>query len=148
MKLAAPERKAVLSALGERDPEAAMCLDSKGNPEPDPDLRDTETMPLSEDVDAYIAREVLPHVPDAWVDPEQDEGRLRDPAEPTFLCVRAPASARRDRGGLAGAGAGDRGPAVGGDGVRALDAAAVKLSLVAEFPDRPPIVVTGIRCAR
>ena len=67
VKLAAPERKAVLSALGERDPEAAMCLDSKGNPEPDPDLRDTETVPLSEDVDAYIAREVLPHVPDAWV---------------------------------------------------------------------------------
>ena len=67
VKLAAPERKAVLSALGERDPEAAMCLDSKGNPEPDPDLRDTEIVPLSEDVDAYIAREVLPHVPDAWV---------------------------------------------------------------------------------
>ncbi len=68
VRLAAPERKAVLSALGERDPEAEVCRDSKGNPEPDTELRDTETVPLSEDVDAYIAREVRPHVPDAWVD--------------------------------------------------------------------------------
>ena len=68
VKLAAPERKAVLSALGERDPDAEVCRDRRGNPEPDTELRDTETVPLSEDVDAYIVREVLPHVPDAWVD--------------------------------------------------------------------------------
>ena len=68
VKLSATERKAVLSALGERDPEAEVCRDGKGNPEPDSELRDTETVPLFDDVDAYIAREVLPHVPDAWVD--------------------------------------------------------------------------------
>ena len=73
VKLSAPERKAVLSALGERDPQAEVCRDSKGNPEPDTELRDTETVPLGEDVDAYIAREVLPHVPDAWV----DEGKTK-----------------------------------------------------------------------
>ena len=55
----------MLAALGERDPEAAICRDRRGNPEPDPELRDTETVPLREDVDAYVEREVLPHVPDA-----------------------------------------------------------------------------------
>ena len=40
----------------------------KGQPQPDPKLRDTENVPLSEDVDTYFAREVLPHAPDAWID--------------------------------------------------------------------------------
>jgi type I restriction enzyme M protein len=39
-----------------------------GTPEPDPDLRDYENVPLNEDIDAYFAREVTPHVPDAWID--------------------------------------------------------------------------------
>ena len=90
VKLAAPERKAVLSALGERDPEAAMCLDSKGNPEPDPDLRDTETMPLSEDVDAYVAREVLPHVPDAWVDESKTKIGYEIPLNRHFYVYEPP----------------------------------------------------------
>ena len=68
VRLAAPERKAVLSALSERDPDAAICRDRNGNPEPDPELRDTETVPKNDDVDDYMARDVLPHVPDAWVD--------------------------------------------------------------------------------
>ena len=62
------ERTAILSALGERDPAAEPCLDDNGNIQPDPDLRDTETVPLRERVEAYIAREVLPHAPDAWTD--------------------------------------------------------------------------------
>ncbi len=68
LKLSAPERKVILAALGERDPEAGVCRDRRGNPEPDPELRDTETVPLLEDVDEYFAREVATHVPDAWVD--------------------------------------------------------------------------------
>ncbi|NNJ09160.1 N-6 DNA methylase [Chloroflexales bacterium ZM16-3] len=76
LKLAAPLRKAVLSALGERDETAEICRDARGNPEPDPELRDFENVPLSEGVDAYFAREVLPHVPDAWVN--QD---VRDPQD-------------------------------------------------------------------
>jgi type I restriction enzyme M protein len=40
----------------------------KGKPQPDSKLRDTETVPLTEDVGAYFAREVLPHAPDAWID--------------------------------------------------------------------------------
>ena len=68
VRLAVAERKVVLSALAERDPEAEVCRDRHGNPEPDTDLRDTETLPLRDEIDTYVAREVLPRVPDAWVD--------------------------------------------------------------------------------
>jgi len=60
--------KSILMGLSEQDETAAVCTDSKGNPEPDPDLRDYENVPLKEDIADYMAREVLPHVPDAWVD--------------------------------------------------------------------------------
>jgi len=60
--------KAVLMALAQRDETADVCTDSHGNPEPDPELRDYENVPLKEDVNEYMRREVLPHVPDAWVD--------------------------------------------------------------------------------
>jgi type I restriction enzyme M protein len=60
--------KAVWGATSVSDPEGELQTDSKGNPLPDPDLRDNENVPLDEDIDAYMAREVLPHVPDAWVD--------------------------------------------------------------------------------
>jgi type I restriction enzyme M protein len=63
----APVKKAILAALGERDESADICTDSKGNPEPDADLRDTENVPLTEDIAVYFEREVKPHVPDAWV---------------------------------------------------------------------------------
>jgi len=66
--LTAAEIKAVLNALGERDESAEICRDRNGNPEPDPDLRDTETVPLKESIAAYFQREVVPHVPDAWID--------------------------------------------------------------------------------
>jgi type I restriction enzyme M protein len=55
-------------ALAERDETADICTDSKGNPEPDSELRDYENVPLKEDIGEYMKREVLPHVPDAWVD--------------------------------------------------------------------------------
>lgn len=63
-----PLIKTIVSCLSERDETAAVCLDSDGNPEPDADLRDTENVPLKEDIGKYFKREVLPHVPDAWVD--------------------------------------------------------------------------------
>jgi type I restriction enzyme M protein len=68
LKLPAPTRRAILSALSERDEKAATCGDKDGNPEPDPELRDTESVPLAESVDAFFNREVKPHVPDAWID--------------------------------------------------------------------------------
>ena len=68
LKLAAPIRKAILSALSERNDEAEICRDREGRPEPDPELRDTENVPLLEDVETFFEREVKPHVPDAWID--------------------------------------------------------------------------------
>jgi len=67
LKLSAPVRKAVLSALSERDETAAICLYKDANSEADSDLRDTETVPLSETVEEFFDREVKPHVPDAWI---------------------------------------------------------------------------------
>ncbi len=68
LRLPAPVRRAILDALSERDAKAAICRDADGRPEPDPELRDTENVPLGEDVHAFIEREVKPHVPDAWLD--------------------------------------------------------------------------------
>ena len=68
VRLNAPELKAVVNSLGERDETAEICRDRDGNPEPDPELRDTESVPLKESIVEYFAREVLPHVPDAWID--------------------------------------------------------------------------------
>jgi type I restriction enzyme M protein len=51
-----------------RDADGNIERDRKGNPRPDSSLRDTENVPLKEDMEAYFEREVLPHVPDAWID--------------------------------------------------------------------------------
>lgn len=63
----APFAKVFREAVGVRDPEGEVQM-VKGAPEPDPELRDYENVPLTEDVDEYLIREVLPHVPDAWID--------------------------------------------------------------------------------
>ena len=77
------QKKMILNALAERDQTAEICRDKNGKPEPDPELRDAENVPLRyvpekdeqgadvldrEAIDEYFAREVLPHVPDAWID--------------------------------------------------------------------------------
>ena len=68
VRLTTSELGIVLSALGERDESAEICRDRRDNPEPDPELRDTESVPLKESIQVYFGREVLPHVPDAWID--------------------------------------------------------------------------------
>jgi len=68
LKIPAPLFKAILMALSERDETADICTDKNDNPEPDSELRDYENVPIKEDIVDYMAREVLPHVPDAWVD--------------------------------------------------------------------------------
>ena len=68
IKLDASLKKAILNALSERDATAEICLDKNGHPEPDSNLRDTESVPLSESVGAFFEREVTPHVPGAWID--------------------------------------------------------------------------------
>jgi type I restriction enzyme M protein len=68
MRLTTATLKIIERAFGERDEHAAICRDREGRAEPDPELRDTESVPLTEQVDDYLAREVLPHHPDAWID--------------------------------------------------------------------------------
>jgi type I restriction enzyme M protein len=51
----------------------SVVLDNKGDPKPDANLRDTESIPLAEDIEAHFKREVLPHVPDAWMDRSKDK---------------------------------------------------------------------------
>lgn len=67
VSLSATLKKAIITALSQRDEEADICTDARGNPEPDPDLRDYERVPLNEDIYEYFAREVTHHVPDAWI---------------------------------------------------------------------------------
>ncbi|MBY7889452.1 type I restriction-modification system subunit M [Vibrio fluvialis] len=67
VKLSAVQLKLIVKHLGEHDDEAEVCK-SKGQIEANPDLRDNENVPLTETVEDYFAREVLPHVPDAWID--------------------------------------------------------------------------------
>lgn len=68
IRFSSAELKAIQNALGERDETAEICRDKHGKPEPDPELRDTESVPLKENIEKYFKREVLPHVPDAWID--------------------------------------------------------------------------------
>ena len=87
VRLTAAIRNAILAALGERDKEAEICRGEDGTPEADPTLRDTERVPLPEGEDpvdgdgvpasvrAFFAREVTPHVPDAWIDATRRDHR-------------------------------------------------------------------------
>ena len=115
LRFLAPIKKAIFAALGERDPDAEICRDSKGRPEPDSELRDTENIPLPPrtalplpmdfgpdkpndrlvevfrtDIDSYIAREVLPHVPDAWVDYGKTKVGYEFPVNRHFYVYKPP----------------------------------------------------------
>jgi len=67
VKLPAPAFKLLVSTFGEQCDEAEVCK-TKGEVEASSDLRDYENVPLGEDIHEYLKREVLPHVPDAWID--------------------------------------------------------------------------------
>jgi len=84
------ERKAIVAALSERDETAEICRDGKGDPEPDPELRDTETVPLTEEIEEYFKREVLPHVPDAWIDEKKTKVGYEIPLNRHFYVYEPP----------------------------------------------------------
>ena len=63
--------KAIWNAISVPDAEGEMQTDRNGKPQADSDLRDNENVPLSEGIHDYFKREVLPHVPDAWVDEDK-----------------------------------------------------------------------------
>ena len=90
IKLGGSVRKAILSALSERDETAELCTNSKGEVESDSDLRDYENVPLKEDIDEYMAREVLPHVPDAWVDHDKTKVGYEIPFTRHFYVYEPP----------------------------------------------------------
>lgn len=116
IKLSTALKNALLAALSERDPCAAICRDSKGNPEPDSDLRDTELVPLPpgialplplgygdkatghdqllalvrEHCEAYLKAEVLPHVPDAWIDHSKTKVGYEIPLNRHFYVYQPP----------------------------------------------------------
>ncbi len=115
LKISALIRKAIFAALGERDPMAEICRDGKGRPEPDGELRDTENIPLPpgtelplpmdfgpdkpndrlveafrDEIDAYMVREVLPHVPDAWVDYDKTKVGYEIPINRHFYVYKPP----------------------------------------------------------
>ncbi|EBM2192953.1 SAM-dependent DNA methyltransferase [Salmonella enterica] len=71
-KVSAAQFKLLIKHLSETDENADVCK-TKGKPEADTSLRDYENVPLSESVETYFAREVLPHVPDAWIDIEKTD---------------------------------------------------------------------------
>ncbi len=60
--------KALVNAFGHRDPQGEPVLDADGAVVSDPELTDYENVPLTEDIRDYLAREVLPHLPDAYID--------------------------------------------------------------------------------
>ena len=115
VKILALIKKSIFSALGERDPMAEICRDSKGRPQPDGELRDTENIPLPEGaalplpiqfgpdkpnddlvaafksvIDDYIKREVLPHIPDAWVDYNKTKVGYEIPINRHFYVYKSP----------------------------------------------------------
>jgi type I restriction enzyme M protein len=63
---------------------------SKGAPQPDSDLRDTENVPLHEDVEGYFNREVLPHAPDAWIDHDKTKVGYEIPFNRHFYVFKPP----------------------------------------------------------
>ena len=71
--MTAPQLKALLAGLSERDDTAPVIRDSKGKPVPDTELRDTENVPLCDDIDDYIAREIAPHLEHFWLDRSKDK---------------------------------------------------------------------------
>lgn len=130
IKLAAPVRHAILAALGEGDAKAEICRDAEGNPEPDSELRDTENITLPAGtklplpmqfgpdkdnaelvkkfrghIDDYMTREVLPHVPDAWVDYSKTRVGYEIPINRHFYVYKPPrplAEIEADIAGLEG----------------------------------------------
>lgn len=78
----------------ERDSAGNIVLNTKGKakgkPAPDSALRDTENVPLSEDVETYFQREVLPHAPDAWIDHEKTKVGYEIPFNRHFYVFKPP----------------------------------------------------------
>lgn len=83
-------REAVLDAVFVEDPDGEPLVDADGEVIADTDKRDYENVPLTEDIDEYMEREVLPHVPDAWVDKDRTEVGYEIPFTRHFYSYEPP----------------------------------------------------------
>jgi type I restriction enzyme M protein len=90
VEMSAALRKAILESMAVHDDKAPIEIDATGDPVPDTDLRDNENVPLTEDVDEYMAREVLPYVPDAWVDHDKTRIGYEIPLTREFYVYQPP----------------------------------------------------------
>ena len=77
-----------------RDEKGKILLGTKGKlkckPQPDSNLRDTENVPLNENIETYFKREVLPHAPDAWIDHEKTKVGYEIPFNRHFYVFKPP----------------------------------------------------------
>ncbi|MET8089796.1 class I SAM-dependent DNA methyltransferase [Micromonospora sp. NPDC005220] len=89
-KLPTAVEKAVWEAFSVSDPEGEAQTDRKGEPLPDPDLRANESVPLDEDVQEYLKREVFPHVPNAWLDESKTKLGYEIPLTRHFYVYQPP----------------------------------------------------------
>lgn len=74
----------------QRDENGEIVKDKKGKPVADANLRDTENVPLTEDIDSYFEREVLPYAPDAWIDKKKTKVGYEIPMTRYFYEYKAP----------------------------------------------------------
>ena len=74
----------------QRDENGEIVKDKKGKPVADANLRDTENIPLTEDIDSYFEREVLPYAPDAWIDKKKTKVGYEIPMTRYFYEYKAP----------------------------------------------------------
>ena len=90
VNITAAQLKLIYQSLSEYDETADVCTNRKGEPEPDPDLRDYENVPLREDIDAYFAREIQPHVLNAWIDYSKTKVGYEIPFNRYFYVFKPP----------------------------------------------------------
>ncbi|SCG53802.1 type I restriction enzyme M protein [Micromonospora echinaurantiaca] len=89
-KLPAAVEKAVWEAFSVSNPEGEVQTDRKGKPVADADLRDNENVPLDEDIHVYLKHEVLPHVPDGWIDETKTKIGYEIPFTRHFYVYQSP----------------------------------------------------------
>jgi type I restriction enzyme M protein len=88
--LSGSQIKTLMAGLAQNDKDAPPVTDNKGNPIADATLRDTENVPLSEDIDSYVSREIAPYLDDFWIDRSKDKVGFEIPFTRHFYKYEAP----------------------------------------------------------
>ena len=88
--LSGSQIKTLMAGLAQNDKDAPPVTDNKGNPIADATLRDTENVPLSEDIDSYVSREIAPYLDDFWIARSKDKVGFEIPFTRHFYKYEAP----------------------------------------------------------